>query len=70
MNLLISNPVFDGETIEFPLVLAFEYAIKLRNLVSACRSSNFFAEKLFAAITNSDNLILFENLKLCKYAAA
>lgn len=32
MNLLISNPVFDGETIEFPLVLAFEYAIKLRNL--------------------------------------
>lgn len=32
MNLLMSNPVFDGETIEFPLVLAFEYAIKLCKL--------------------------------------
>lgn len=35
MNLLISNPVFDGETIEFPLVLAFEYAIKLHKLETA-----------------------------------
>ena len=32
MNLLISNPVFDGETIDFPLVLAFEYSIKLHKL--------------------------------------
>ncbi len=32
MNLLISNPIFDGETIDFPLILAFEYAIKLHNL--------------------------------------
>lgn len=36
---------------------------------SVCRSSNLFFEKLFAAVTNSDNIALFENLKLCKYAA-
>lgn len=36
---------------------------------SACPSSNLFFEKLFAAVTNSNNIALFENLKLCKYAA-
>lgn len=36
---------------------------------SVCRSSNLFFEKLFAAVTNSNNIALFENLKLCKYAA-
>lgn len=41
MNLLISNPVFDGETIDFPLVLAFEYAIKLHKLDLMSDKSNF-----------------------------
>lgn len=35
MNLITSNPFYNGSTIEFPLVSAFEYAIKLRNLETA-----------------------------------
>ena len=35
INLVTSNPFYNGSTIEFPLVSAFEYAIKLRNLETA-----------------------------------
>ena len=46
-----------------------EYGSNFKRMESACPSSNLFFEKLFAAVTNSNNIALFENLKLCKYAA-
>ncbi len=35
MNLLMSNPVFDGSNIDFKLVPAFKYALKIKNLEMA-----------------------------------
>lgn len=72
LKILGSNFFFDGENIIVEAFEPFDIIIKrqnLKKLESACPSSNLFFEKLFAAVTNSNNIALFENLKLCKYAA-
>lgn len=69
MNLLISTPVFDGETIEFPLVLAFEYAIKLRNLDTMCQSQNLFIQEFLKCFENPENIVLFEKISQFKIVA-
>ena len=68
---LAQPALFDGffsstftHKIKKPHIGAFYFVLE-----SACPSSNLFFEKLFAAVTNSNNIALFENLKLCKYAA-
>ena len=35
MNLIMSNPVFDGSTVHYKLSPAFRYALKLKNLEMA-----------------------------------
>ena len=69
MNLIVSNPIFDGSKLTFTVYSAFEYALKLKNLVIMGTESNPKTKLILIEMMQNYNNLNFETIKIFKKCA-
>lgn len=69
MNLILSNPIFDGSTLEFPCVPAFEYALNIKKVVSMGTLSNPTTKEIIIEMFKNYNNLNFTAIDIFRKCA-